>query len=379
VDTITHQQIRDLSEQQQEYSVSLFMPTHRTGREIQQGPIRLKNLLREAEQQLVKQGASEEQAQQILAELTPLSADPDYWEHRLDGLAAFCSPENSQVFRVPLSLEELVHVGSRFLIKPLLPLVSRNKKLLVLALSQDSARLYETTQDHTDEIELPEIRKIEVDGDQQSLQFHTHAPGRASGSTDVAMYHGQGGPDDRAKVDILNFFQQVDKAVVDVLPDSETPLALACVEYLAPLYEQANSYKNLINATVAGSPDRLKLAELREHAWQQAKPHLQQREKDLLEKFHSASDAEHIASDIPAVTLAAVQGRVDTLFLKQNATQWGRVDAASSSVELADRADEETVDLLDFAAAETIRYGGNVYSMDDIPDCDSPVAALLRF
>jgi hypothetical protein len=51
---------------EQQWCVSIYMPTHRTGAETQQDPIRLKNLLREAEKHLFAKGVSTRDVQEML-------------------------------------------------------------------------------------------------------------------------------------------------------------------------------------------------------------------------------------------------------------------------------------------------------------------------
>lgn len=46
--------------------VSLFLPTHRAGPEVQQNPIRLKNLLRQAKQMLLERGRRRPDAEALL-------------------------------------------------------------------------------------------------------------------------------------------------------------------------------------------------------------------------------------------------------------------------------------------------------------------------
>jgi len=48
--------------------VSLYMPTHRAGRETEQDPIRYKNLLREAEERLMANGLRSPEVQEMLKE-----------------------------------------------------------------------------------------------------------------------------------------------------------------------------------------------------------------------------------------------------------------------------------------------------------------------
>jgi hypothetical protein len=58
--------------------VSIFMPTHRKGPETQQDPIRLKNLLKEAEQQLVELELRPTEARELLAPAAALMEDADF-------------------------------------------------------------------------------------------------------------------------------------------------------------------------------------------------------------------------------------------------------------------------------------------------------------
>ena len=57
---LTLDQLKELAQHTASPSVSIFLPTHRTGQDIQQDPIRFKNLLREAEKQFLdkRDGAS---------------------------------------------------------------------------------------------------------------------------------------------------------------------------------------------------------------------------------------------------------------------------------------------------------------------------------
>jgi hypothetical protein len=47
--------------------VSVFMPMHRSGPETQQDPIRLKNLIREAEERLIARGLRTPEAKELRA------------------------------------------------------------------------------------------------------------------------------------------------------------------------------------------------------------------------------------------------------------------------------------------------------------------------
>jgi len=76
----------------------------------------------------------------------------------------------------------------------------------------------------------------------------------------------------------------------------------------------------------------------------------------------------------------AHDGRVETLFMPEGASAWGRFDPGSGQITLCDETDAMADDLIDRAAARTLRQGGAVYhpSASQLPGATG-VAAILRF
>ncbi len=69
--------------------MSVFMPTARAGAEIQQGPIRFKNLLKEAESRLEAQEIRKPEIEALLNPAQERLQDDSFWQHQADGLAFF--------------------------------------------------------------------------------------------------------------------------------------------------------------------------------------------------------------------------------------------------------------------------------------------------
>ena len=190
--------------------ISMFLPTHRTGREQQQDEIRLKNLLARAKKELCCSDTfsgdmDSGDMERLLEPIKDLLSDIDFWQHQSDGLAIFRSADLFRCHRLPLRFTEQCLVGNRFYVKPLLRLLHTGGRFFVLALSQDSARLFEATRDSIHEVELPEIAHAKVDRDDSALQFHSQRRGTRA-SSDEAIYHGHGGNEARTKTNALNFF-----------------------------------------------------------------------------------------------------------------------------------------------------------------------------
>ena len=138
-------------------AVSIFLPTHRAGPDIRQDPIRLKNLIKDAEQELIREGSRSSEAQALMAPVSRLLDDSTFWRHQEEGLVIFRSQDTFRVYRVPINVQEFVSVSERFYIKPLLPILMHDARYYVLALSQKAVRLLECTRAHVHNVELPDV------------------------------------------------------------------------------------------------------------------------------------------------------------------------------------------------------------------------------
>jgi len=98
-------------------------PTHRTGADIQQDPIRLRNALATAERELVVLGWRTADAEDLLDPARQLIGDRHFWRHQTDGLAPFIGSGVLRTFRVPITFEELAVVSTQFHLRPPLPLI----------------------------------------------------------------------------------------------------------------------------------------------------------------------------------------------------------------------------------------------------------------
>lgn len=127
-------------------SVSIYMPTFRAGRaDVQQNPVRLKNLLREAQERLEKIGLRRAEAHAYLGPAQSLLDDGTFWLDMSDGLVVFLSKDYFRYYRLPTEFTELVVVANRFHIKPLLPMLATDGRFYVLAISQNTVRLLQCT------------------------------------------------------------------------------------------------------------------------------------------------------------------------------------------------------------------------------------------
>jgi hypothetical protein len=194
------------------------------------------------------------------------------------------------------------------------------------------------------------------------------------------MYHGHGVGIDDAKERIVEYFQQVDHGLHEVLRNEQAPLVLAGVEYLLPLYKEAATYAHVVGAGVTGNPDGRRAEELHERAWALVEPLFRKDQQDAVDRYRRYAGTGQAASDLKEVLLAAYYGRVETLFVAVDVQQWGTFDADTQDITMVAEAAPEHEDLLDCAAIHTLLNSGMVYAVtpDNVP-ADGPIAAVLRY
>jgi hypothetical protein len=362
MDLFTRDDLKVLLKDRPGPCVSLFMPAHRGGSE--QDPIRFRNLLGAAEDRLVTFGLRAPEARDLLAPARALLGEPFFWKDQCDGLALFQGADFLRVYRLPLPLGERVAVEGRFCIRPLLPLLACDGRYYVLAFSQNGVRLLQGTRHTVAEVDLRGVptslaEALATHDQDEPLGFHTH-PALGLGRKG-AIFHGQGVGIDDTKDDLLRFFQRVDRGLHAVLRPDRPPLVLAAVDYLMPLYREANTYPHLLEKGVEGNPDRLSTAELHDRAWPLVRPHFEQVREDALALYHRLAGTGRTVRGVREVVPAAHAGQVETLFVALGAECWGVLDPPAGQVEEHAPPLPGDADLLDLAVADTLRHDGTVY------------------
>jgi len=365
------------------WHVSLFMPAHQAGRETEQDPIRFKNLLREVEERLLAKGLGSPDVREILKPAQRLLQDSGFWRNQSHGLVVFFTSEEFHSYRLPLPFEELAMISHRFHLKPLLPFFASDGHFYILALSQNQVRLLEGTRNTVDEIDLESMPQsmteaLQYERFDKQLQFHTGTSSARAGDR-AAMFHGHD-PSDEDKSRILRWFHKIDDELPNLLADRQSPIVLAGVEYLFPLYKEANSYPHLVEEGIPGSPEELRPEELHAQAWPLVQPLFMQAQEEAAARYLQFSGTGQTTSDVREAVLAAHQGRVDVLFVALGVQVWGNFDPSTNTVHVHQTPEPGDEDLLDLAAIQSILNGGTVYALEpeQVPD-HALLAAVFRY
>jgi hypothetical protein len=376
MDLLTAHDLIRLADERGGTRISLFLPTHRGGPQTERNRIRLKNLLATTRQALLAEGGRAGEVDAVLEPARQLLDEVRSWGQPGNGLALFLGPDGLRRFRVPLRLPELVTVGDRFDVRPLLPLLIAGGHFYVMALSQDDIRLFEGTRFGLDEVALDGLPlAMWLTMPRRRSRVHAILADRG-GTGGRTVFHGS--DDAEPTMLVLQHFQRVDQALREVLSHGRVPLVLAGVRSMQALYQKANTYPELLAAGLDGSPRDLSPEELHRRAWPLVEPVLRGNEAAAASAHRALQGTGRTCSDPAEVLTAARQGRVEALFLSTNAPEWRSGVDAGPLIRLGDPLREE--EQLDLAAAATMRHAGEVYAVPAarMPGAD-PLAATLRY
>ena len=388
MDRLSKKEIKTLLEKHESLCVSIFLPTSLGGLESQQDELRLRHQIWDTENRLLLENLRSTEIEKLLEPLHALLEDGGFWLHTIDGLAIFRTPEMFHCYRLPYSFKEQVVVSDHFYLKPLLPFLATGGHFYILALSQNVIRLLEGTRFDIQELELPEtvpanlVESLKYEEAENEVSFYSSSSGAVvgKGGRKAAIFYGQGVGHDDSKDHLLRYFQQIDRGLHELLRDENAPLVLAGVEYLLPIYQQANTYPYLLHQGVPGNPDKLSSDALHAKAWEVVEPYFQQDQENTAAQYRDNVGTTQTSNDIREIMPAAYYGQIGSLFVAINQELWGHFDPASNTIHVHKEARFRDDDLLDEAATQTILHGGSVYAVEQskIPG-ETVLAAVYRY
>lgn len=375
-DQFARREFDELAKFQASMCVSLYLPTHRAGAEVEQDPIRFRNLLAAAERELTELEWRRGDIEELLDVANQLHGNGEWWSHQAAGLAVFIAPGVFRAFRAPIAFEELAVVSPRFHLRPLLPLITGDELFWVLALSQNAVRLFRGSRQAIMEVDIGQTptsmaQALAHEDPERQLQVWTSGPAGAG------HFHGHGGGGEEDKATLERYFRAVDRGIGDILAGSVAPLVLAGVSYYGPIYRSVSKYPHIVEEILAGNAEDLSAVDLHERAWPLAHQRAAARRVAILDRYAQSHAAHRGVEGFSEVNAAADDGRVETLLLPRRDHCWVSHDRAQALTIHNERAPGD-IDLLDEVAWRVLDTGGDVVVMDD-EDVPGAIAAIVRY
>lgn len=380
------QELQELLEPSGKRRLSLHMTLQQEPDKRRENLIRLKNLVRRAEEQLEAYDLDSQTVRLLLEPLKAIIEGPTFPTRLGEGLAIFLEEGQQRAYTLPWKpAKEQALASHYYYVRSLLPAFS-DPHFFILDLSQDGIRLLRAGRYGVERVELPDevpqtlAEGLQWDDPEKQLQWHT-GTGNEMATGRAALYHGHGvSADESKKDDIQRYFHLLDAKLSDVLADKTDPLVLVGVDYLLPLYEAANTYPHLVEEGVTGNYQHRSDEELRELVWPEVAPRFQEAKSQALERYGSLTAQQLATDDLTEVLAMAYQGRVETLFIDPEAQRWGDFGGSRESVMVRETQEPGDEELLNLAVIFTLQNGGAIYltDRDSMPN-HKPAAAALRF
>ncbi len=377
---VTKDDIIFLIKEAKQPSISIYLPTHLKGEEVQQDPIRFKNLLNKAERKLAEEfNVPQVDIDEMLEEARDLLNKPEFWQHGDKGMAVFITPGFFETYRIPLDFKEQVLIENHFLITPLLPMTTLNGTYCIASLSQKQIRLLRCTRDSVRAIDLEEVptslgefTKFNVN--ERHLQHHS---GRGEGQ---AVFHGQGGSEDTEDQELENFLKIAENEITEKMRRRNDPLILTGMANTAAIYRKFNHYHRVMDETLSINPDPLSDEKLNKKAWEIIKSHFLEDMYRDKERFADLTGSDKQSDNLSQVVEASFYGKVDSLFVPVGEQSWGRFDAEDNTIQHSAEQQNGEYDLINMAAIKTLSQGGKVYALDkEAMPQQKTIAAIFRY
>lgn len=365
---ISHHDLEMLLNNQNTMSMTIYMPTNLN--DGQHSSARLKNIIYQAEKRMIENRIYNDRLKETLIKpLNNLLLQDEFWKNLSQGLAIYISQNIFEYYKLPIKFEEIVMINTRFYLKPIFPLFKGDSTFYILAIGKDRVRFLLSEGSNVKEIPLMGIP------DNFGEIYHSlEQPFNPN-----IIYD-----ENEVKANLLQNFYQINDSVSDVVHKKNIPLVLACSNKHCDTYKKANSYPYLIKDIIGADADTFTESELQQMAQQILDPIFKQSEKNEILRFKDIHinnrDSRKTTEDLEEIIPAAFYGQIDTLFLANNTSQWGRFEPENNTVFLSNEEKVGYQDLMDYTAIQTYLNGGKVYMLNknEMPD-NANMAALLKY
>lgn len=361
---IAKEEIDQLIEHHNSASISIYIPTHRVGKEVsqKQDALQLKNELKAVVNKLEDHGYQGRDIQHLLKPAYDLLEDTGFWNQQSDGLVLFLSEDFSRHFSVPIHFEPFSYVSSEFYVKPLLPLVANEDRFFILSLKLDEVKFYEGSAYEMQDVFVKDLTPerledvVGYDFKEKSLQFRG-----GHDSQGRAMYHGHNVANDEDKEEIRKYLRAVNDGLMKMLHDEKAPLVVACTDYLFPIYKEVNTYNKLYEKAILKNPSEMDRLALHSLAKELLSPEMENAKVTKVDKLNECLGTPKASTDIKEIIPAAIAGKVDALFLEKGVEYFGIYNPNDNDVSTTEEMINGSVSLTNMAASEVYSHGGKVF------------------
>lgn len=351
-----------LAEQSGENLISVFIPTHRAGREVAQDRIHLKNQLSSADDILSDLGWKPRERSERLSKARELLDDVEFWEHQDAGLAVYIDAVGDvTTISSSRDLDASAVVMPVFSLRPLVADI-QPISAPVLVLTMDEVALFtatETTVERMD-VELPSYDDVNWFVDRE-VQRQQHPDRAGSGRN----RHGHEAAT-RTDEDFARFLREIDSAVKGF--ESATPLVLLGDDDVVARFSH-HSGRETVSPDNSGIGAPVSETRVREMVAGTIATMSRERVDSSIADAIDQLGVGMGAVNIDGALAAAISGRVGRLVIHRTADPvWGWLDESTLEVDVHDAKRPGDVDLLDRLVVWSRNNGAEIIASESAVD-----------
>jgi len=353
--------------------ITMLIPGHHPGAQEGSRQRIFRNMVRAAAEQL-RSGKLAGQAADLIG---PLEAFPtEELENGGPGVAIFRSPEVLATYLTFDQPGEKLVIGSHFYLAPLAARGLAPQRFFVLGIGRNHLRLFRCLPGECEEIALPAGVPESLEAAGAFDQPDHDLQGRSAAGSSIGNMRGVsfGTLSDReaAPQYLAHYLGLVDQGLKDTLAGA--PLVLAGVWEEIAAYRKAARYPNILENEIVGNIEFLSAAEVGGKAVAAVAEHQALIGGKVLAGLRELTNRSRVLEDLHAIVRAAGVGRVHRLCVRAGTEITGPLPP---DLDTAHAANE---DLVNAAVVETLRAGGEVFTVaQDRMTATGPVAAILRY
>lgn len=277
--------------------ITISLNTHRTYPDYTKDRILLKNLLKEAEDRILKE-FDKKNVSSLLEKISTIESEIDE-TYNLDSLHIYLSNNTKEIIKSPWTTNEnSVQVSNTFNVRSLIKLYNRSEEYFILLLSQSGVKLYDTINDEI-------INEITND----DFPFSENPNNEKRSDSKI--------------VDniVRAYFNKVDKAVVKMYNETGLHFVVICTE---------NNYSRLMQ--VADKPtiyfgyanidyNNTDTHDISKQSWDIVKALQYSRRAEAISEIREVVGKGNVLTDIQEIYQASLDGRGELLIVHQDFVQ----------------------------------------------------------
>lgn len=292
------EQLKKLASEKSSPCVTISLNTHRTHPDNAKDEIKLKNLLKEAEDRVITE-FGKRQVASLLEKIQNVAAEIDI-NYNLDSLHIFLSNETEEIVKSAWSTSnEGVHISDSFALRPIIKSYNRSENYLLMVLSQSGVQLYEALNDEI----VQEIRNEDFPFS-ENRHYNTHS---------------DKGSDSKHLDDLVReFLNKVDKAVVKVHNETELNCVVICTEDNYSRLQQVADKPSVYLGYSAIDYNKKETHHVVQQSWDLIKSQQKERRSKAIQEIKEAVAQGTVLTDLQEIFQASIDGRGDLLMVHQD-------------------------------------------------------------